>query len=57
VNELAGRVAIVTGAARGVGAAIVRELIARGAPCSLQQVQGTPPNGADATLRHGRVLL
>lgn len=31
VNELAGRVAIVTGAARGVGAAIVRELIARGA--------------------------
>jgi NAD(P)-dependent dehydrogenase (short-subunit alcohol dehydrogenase family) len=31
VNELAGRVAIVTGAARGVGAAIVRDLIARGA--------------------------
>jgi NAD(P)-dependent dehydrogenase (short-subunit alcohol dehydrogenase family) len=31
VNELAGRVAVVTGAARGVGAAIVRELIARGA--------------------------
>jgi NAD(P)-dependent dehydrogenase (short-subunit alcohol dehydrogenase family) len=30
VNELAGRVAIVTGAARGVGAAIVRDLIARG---------------------------
>src|SRR6202012_1035078 len=28
---LAGRVAIVTGAARGVGAAIVRELIAHGA--------------------------
>jgi NAD(P)-dependent dehydrogenase (short-subunit alcohol dehydrogenase family) len=31
MNELAGRVAIVTGAARGVGAAIVRDLIARGA--------------------------
>jgi NAD(P)-dependent dehydrogenase (short-subunit alcohol dehydrogenase family) len=31
VNELAGRVAIVTGAARGVGAAIVRDLIGRGA--------------------------
>jgi NAD(P)-dependent dehydrogenase (short-subunit alcohol dehydrogenase family) len=31
MNELAGRSAIVTGAARGVGAAIVRDLIARGA--------------------------
>ncbi len=31
MNELTGRVAIVTGAARGVGAAIVRELIAHGA--------------------------
>jgi len=31
VNELAGRVAIVTGAARGVGAAIVRDLVVRGA--------------------------
>jgi NAD(P)-dependent dehydrogenase (short-subunit alcohol dehydrogenase family) len=31
VNELSGRVAIVTGAARGVGAAIVRDLVARGA--------------------------
>jgi NAD(P)-dependent dehydrogenase (short-subunit alcohol dehydrogenase family) len=31
VNELTGRVALVTGAARGVGAAIVRDLIARGA--------------------------
>ena len=30
MNDLAGRVAIVTGAARGVGAAIVRDLIARG---------------------------
>ena len=31
MNELAGRVAIVTGAARGVGAAIVRDLVVRGA--------------------------
>ena len=31
MNELHGRVAIVTGAARGVGAAIVRDLVARGA--------------------------
>jgi NAD(P)-dependent dehydrogenase (short-subunit alcohol dehydrogenase family) len=31
MNELTGRVAIVTGAARGVGAAIVRDLVVRGA--------------------------
>lgn len=50
--ELQGRVAVITGGARGIGFAITRRLLASGAKCSLWDLDATALESAAATLGH-----
>ncbi len=52
--DLAGRNAIITGGARGIGYAIVERLLASGANCSVWDVDGARLKGAAKKLKAGR---
>jgi NAD(P)-dependent dehydrogenase (short-subunit alcohol dehydrogenase family) len=47
--DLEGRVAVVTGGAQGIGAAIVRALAGAGADVAIVDIAETPPSGLDVT--------
>jgi NAD(P)-dependent dehydrogenase (short-subunit alcohol dehydrogenase family) len=51
--NLAGKVALVTGGSRGIGAAIVRAMVAQGARVSLLDIEEAPGNKLVEDLRSG----
>src|SRR5437899_3294092 len=55
MTRLEGKVAVVTGGARGIGAAIVERYIAEGAAVARRATRRTQPPGVDLTHHRSRV--